>query len=111
MSKDRTVRAADVLGAEMELLRAGSALALQRLEEKEPDLAEYVLENLSLIHSQLMELGGPLKKTRRAYKQVEKLLLVSLTSQHKGLRRLWEGQEDLPETPEPPLPPTTGTSA
>lgn len=124
MASDQQVTASIVLETVMELQRIGSAQAMQRLEQVEPDLMEYVLENLSQLYHRLLELGGPVKRTRRIFRQIEYLVLGCVESMRKGHFRLWEASvEDTPIaqlddlslqldlTPPPPSPPVRPRSS
>jgi hypothetical protein len=53
---------------------------MQRLEETEPELANYLFETLSEIHQNLFSLHGSGAKTRRVYRQVELMTLVCIES-------------------------------
>jgi hypothetical protein len=81
-----------VLEAQMELERRGAAACLQHLEQAEPELANFVLETLSLIYTQLSNLGGSPQKTKRAFRSVQTLLLVSIEALRRGHLELWEKQ-------------------
>ena len=117
MASDQQVTAADVLAAVLELERVGARRSTMRLEQVEPDLAEFLLENLSQLHHRLLDLGGPAKKTRRIFHQVERLALVCVESMRKGHFRLWQASvEDTPlallddsrsQSDAPPLPPSS----
>lgn len=67
MPSDQLVHARMVLQAQMQLRKQGTDSVMQHLEQAEPDLAEYVMESLSLVHRTLLELGGSPKKSRRLY--------------------------------------------
>ena len=95
MASDRLVHARMVLQAQLELKRRGTDSAMLQFEQLEPDLAEYVMESLSLVHQRLAELGGPPKRTRRLYLQVQQLVLVSIGSLRKAHLVLWENQMGL----------------
>ena len=97
MASDQQVTASVVLETLMEVERIGPTRAMQRLEQIEPDLMEYVLKNLSQLHHRLLELGGPAKKSRRIFHQVERLALVCVESMRKGHFQLWQTSvEDTP---------------
>jgi hypothetical protein len=76
-----------VLDAVLEIRRLGPDRALCRLEENEPDLAEYVLESLSALHGDLLKLGGRARATRQVYHQTQELVLVSIAADRGGLGR------------------------
>jgi hypothetical protein len=92
MASDRLVHARMVLQAQLELKRRGTDACMLQLEQLEPDLAEHVMESLSLVHQRLLDLGGPPKKTRRLYLQIQSLVLVSIGSLRKAHLALWETQ-------------------
>ena len=92
MASDQLVHARLVLQAQMQLNRRGIDSAMRHLEQTEPDLAEYVMESLGLLHQRLLDLGGSAKKTRRLYLQVQTLVLVSIDSLGKAHLALWESQ-------------------
>ena len=109
MASDQLVHARMVLQAQMQLHREGVDSAMRHLEQTEPDLAEYVMESLSLVHQRLLELGGSGRKTRRLYLQVQTLVLVSIDSLRKAHLALWEKQmgqtlDQLDPSQEPPDP-------
>jgi hypothetical protein len=58
MPSDQHVTARMVLDAQLELERRGTGALMQHLEKTEPELANFVLETLSLIYSKLSNLGG-----------------------------------------------------
>ena len=97
MASDQQVTAAVVLETLLELQRIGPARAMQRLEQVEPDLMEFLLENLSQLHHRLLDLGGPAKKTRRIFHQAQRVALVCVESMRKGHFRLW--QASVADTP------------
>jgi hypothetical protein len=80
---------------------------MSRLETLEPDLTEVVLEELTEIHRQLLDLGGPPKKSRLLYRRIQSLVLLSITALQKAHYRLWQTEmggrlEELDSTNEPP---------
>ncbi len=97
VASDQQVTASVVLETLLEVQRIGPARAMQRLEQVEPDLMEFLLEDLSQLHHRLLDLGGPAKKSRRIFHQVERLALVCVESMRKGHFRLWQASvEDTP---------------
>ncbi|HSZ54138.1 MAG TPA: hypothetical protein VK797_00645 [Tepidisphaeraceae bacterium] len=92
MATDQQVTARMVLEAQLELERRGAGALMQHLEKTEPELANFVLESLSLIYQKLANLGGPPQKTKRAFCSVQTLLLVSLEALRRGHLVLWEKQ-------------------
>jgi hypothetical protein len=92
MATDQHVSARMVLEAQLDLERRGAGAFMQHLEKTEPELANFVLETLSLIYSKLSNLGGPPQKTKRAFRSVQTLLLVSIEALRRGHLQLWEKQ-------------------
>ena len=92
MSTDQQVTARMVLEAQLELERRGAGAFMQHLEKTEPELANFVMETLSLIYSKLSNLGGPPRRTKRAFCSVQMLLLVSIEAMRRGHLSLWEKQ-------------------
>ena len=58
-ASDGIVRARTILDCVLQLQRQGTHSAMQRLEQTEPDLANYLFETLSAIHQSLLELHAP----------------------------------------------------
>jgi len=92
MATDQQVTARMVLEAQLELERRGAAACMQHLEKTEPELANSVLESLSLIYTKLSNLGGPPQKTKQAFRSVQTLVLVSIEALRRGHLELWEKQ-------------------
>jgi hypothetical protein len=76
----------------MQVKRRGASASLEQLEQTEPDFASFVLENLSLLHSQLDELGGHRRATRRLYRQFEAFLVVCIESLRTAHLELWKSE-------------------
>ena len=74
------VSARTVLRAIMQLKRQGITRLLVGLEQEEPDLAEYFLEEVTRIYHSLLELGGEARPTRRVQQQIEAMALVCIRS-------------------------------
>ena len=116
MPSDQIVTARAILDAVLELRRLGSTRVLRTLEQVEPDLAEYVMENLSLIHAGLLSLGGRPKRTTRVFRQVEELALVCVTAFGKAGYAAWlrseagAGAEQLDAAPPPEVPRSAGAA-
>ena len=100
MPHDQVVTPRHLLEAQMLLERAGHGRFLRDLESREPEMANYLMENCSQLHGQLMALGGPARRTQRLYLQMEALLLVCLRAQRDAHRELWDDQD--PPGPAPP---------
>lgn len=89
-SQDRQVSPKHVLQSLMRLKRQGSQRALEELEQLEPDLAEYLMEELSLLHQKLLELAGPPRRTRWLARRVESLALVLVASLRQAHYEMWK---------------------
>ena len=96
MPSDRLVTATHVLKAVMELDRRGTTQAMSELEKLEPDMVEYLLESLTRLHHQLMDLGLSRKDTRKAYHRAEKTALVCIMSLRQAYRELLDDQAGTP---------------
>lgn len=97
-ASDKVILARDILDAVIRVRRTGVQSLLQQFEQEEPELAEIVLEEISLIHHRLLDGGIPAKDVRRIMHRTESLILVSLYAIRQAYRRLWE------QHPEPPPP-------
>jgi hypothetical protein len=75
------VSARDVLNALSEIRRRGQWPLFQELESIEPELAEFVLEEITAIHHTLLKTGARPKAVRRFQRQVQSLVLVCVLSQ------------------------------
>ena len=73
MASDQVVGARDVLAALMQVRRLGSGPELRELEQQEPDLTEFLLEETTAIHQQLLALGGNPKRSRRVWHRIQTL--------------------------------------
>ncbi|MEX0886752.1 MAG: hypothetical protein WD009_09960 [Phycisphaeraceae bacterium] len=76
MASRPTVQAQDVLRAIHELHRRGTAYVIDMLDEHEPALTDHLTEALSLVHREVLNLGGPARASQRVYWRVEELTLV-----------------------------------
>ena len=70
------VTARDVLKALSEVRRRKHWPLFQELEAAEPDLSEFVLEEVSAIHHTLLQAGVRPRTVRRLQRQVQTLVLV-----------------------------------
>ena len=110
MPTDQQVSARMILEARLELERRGSNYFMEHLEKTEPDLANFVMETLSVIYQRMTRLGGPPIKTQRLFRQVKALLIISIESMRKGHLELWKTQMGSqlplldPADEDPPLP-------
>lgn len=109
-SSDAAVRARHVLAATRRVKHLGNDELLRQLEQREPELAEHVLEELTVIHGRIVGLGGPLRKSRRVYQQVVALLLVSLESLSVAHAELWSDESPASSDPAPGFPGDTPPS-
>ena len=103
MASDRIVSARNVLDALSELKRIGTTTALEQLEQIEPDLASYLMEELGRVHEALLKLHAKPRITRRLIHQIELMTLVSVMALRNSQIRLWqeemrEGDGDEPKT-------------
>ncbi len=105
MASDRLVTARDVLRALLRARRAGARRLLEELEGREPDLCEFLLEELTAIHGRLAAAGVPARDVRRLYRRVEAGALVLVTSLQNAQFRLW--QQDAAGTPLAAIDPAT----
>lgn len=71
------VSAKAVLNALSAVRRRGHWPLFQRMEHAEPELAEHVMEELSLVHQSLMASGARPKVARRLQRQVQSVVLVA----------------------------------
>jgi hypothetical protein len=71
------VDARAVLAALAAVKRRGHWPLFQRLEHAEPELAEHVLEELSLVHQSLLASGARPRVVRRLQRQVQSIVLVA----------------------------------
>jgi hypothetical protein len=118
VTQDQVVCARDVLRAVSQVRRLGTNASIQQLEQTEPDLTEFLLEELSAVHQLVLALGGRPRLERRVVRRVESMALVLVTSLRAAQLRLWEDRvagtalahldpthPDAPEAdPRPPAP-------
>src|SRR5438105_3940607 len=72
----RLISARDVLSAVIAMQRLGASELLRRLEQSQPDLAEYAMESLSNLHGRLLALGGRAKQTQKVFELMQTIVLV-----------------------------------
>src|SRR5688500_18578508 len=89
MASDQVVGAKHVLHALMRTKRQGIQRAMAELERAEPDLAGYLMEELSLVHQKLFELGASAGRTRWLVRRTEALTLVCIAALRQGHYDLW----------------------
>ena len=90
MASDQQVTAQAVLRAVMRLRRQGTDQTLRELETVEPDLASFVMEEFSLVHRDLLALGGPPKRSRRLQRRLEEVVLTCITTMREAHHLLWQ---------------------
>jgi hypothetical protein len=93
-SGDRLVDAKAILEAIAELKRRGNSAVMAELELIEGELANHVMEELGLVHQELMKTGARAKLIRRVFVQVESLVLVSVLALRNAQQRLWQDADD-----------------
>lgn len=72
--------------------------ALEDLEHREPDLAEFVLEELTALHDGLLAAGANSRKTRRLVRRCQALAAVIILALRESHARLWADEpEDEPD--------------
>ena len=111
MIKDQLVLSQDVLRAVMTVRREGTTAMIERWDATEPELVEFLLEELSAVHQMVLSLGGKPRIERRITRRVESMALVLLQSLRQSQIRLWQDQiEGAPanQTLSQPVDPTPG---
>jgi hypothetical protein len=88
-SSDQLVTARDVLRALAEVRRRGNRAALEEFEKREPDLAEFLLEEVTALHHDVLASGAEPRKARRLSRRVETLAVVLVTTLRLAGLRLW----------------------
>jgi hypothetical protein len=104
----------------MQLRRRGHQAVLEELEQLEPDLLEYALEQLGSVHKLVLDGELSPRLARRLVRQTEELALALITSLRAAHLRLWQDEhapdgaegEDENEgaTTDPPRPPPSPPS-
>lgn len=89
MPTDQLVQSRDVLDAVMQIRRQGRAQVLRQLEQLEPDLAEYVMEESSRIYQAVLATGVAHRHVQRLHRRCEGLVLVTLLALRHATLRLW----------------------
>ena len=77
------ITARQVLQALSEVRRRKVWPVVQELEKTEPDLTEFLLEELSAIHQTLMATGAQPKIVRRLQRQVQVMAVVLIVTLRK----------------------------
>lgn len=75
-SEPPAVEARAILAALVVVRRRGQWPLLQELEKLEPELASYLMEELSAVHQTLLATRAPPKVVRRLQRQIQSLVLV-----------------------------------
>lgn len=89
MASDQLVNAKDVLLALSQVRRRGPDPLLQELEQREPDLAEYLMEECTALHARISRLACKPRTLRRLSRRIENLALVLVISLQQAQLRLW----------------------
>lgn len=76
--REQAVTARDVLAAVHECQRLGHRRVLESLEQREPDLAEHLMEGLGQLHRHLLNAGLDARTTRALYRSMEAVAFVSI---------------------------------
>jgi hypothetical protein len=103
MPSDQTVTARDVLRALADVRRRGTRSALAEFEQLEPDLAEFLIEEVTAIHHDVAATGARARRLRALTERVETLVIVLVQSLRQAHLRLWG------ETPANPATDAAGT--
>jgi hypothetical protein len=88
MPSDKLVQSQDLLYAVMEVRRRGNQKLIEELEAREPELAEYVLEELTVIHQKIAAVGARTKQIRALDRRIEGLMHVVAQALRAGYGRL-----------------------
>ena len=89
------VSAKQVLHAISEIRRRGRWPLFQELEAAEPDLTDFVLEETSAIHHELLKASVKPRAVRRLQDRLQSLVLVCVLS----LRQSRDGETTQPDPP------------
>jgi hypothetical protein len=95
VASDQTVTARHVLQSLTRTKRQGLQTAMAELEKLEPDLAGYLMEELSLLHQKLFELGAPAARTRWLVRRTESLMLVCIGALRLAHADLWHREVEI----------------
>jgi len=95
MASDQQVSAQHILQAVVRLKREGSQRVLEHLESVEGELASYFMEELSMIHQRILDLGAPARRGQLLLRRIEALTLVCIGALRESHYQLWrEDQAD-----------------
>ena len=94
MASDQVVTAKDVLDALLRVQRGGPDPMIRELEQCEPDLCEYLLEQTTALHHAVGDLGARAARTRRISRAIEQTALVLVFSLRNAQLRLWRQQHE-----------------
>ena len=82
-----------------ELQRLGSRRVLEQLEAHEPDLAEFVMEELTNLQHDLWTTGASDQLTRRLYRRTEQLALTPIMALREAQAHLLNDLASDPDDP------------
>lgn len=81
------ISARKVLLATQELQRYGHRRQIERMEQSQPHLAEFLLEELSQLHRALLNAGLDARTTRKLYRRAQALTLTCIRACELGITR------------------------
>jgi hypothetical protein len=96
-ASDQLVTAKSILEAITEVKRRGRHRVLRDLEATEPELAGYVMEELTSIFHLLHRTGIRSKQLHRINWRMERMALVSIVAMRRAHYRLW--RKSIQDTP------------
>lgn len=108
MPSDGIVTARLILRVASRIQRDRGRQAMQQLDDQEPELSEYVLEQLSDLHHRLWAMGLSERRAQALYRRLETLVLTAVTAQRLACGDLLEG---LTEQTPPAKPPASNGEA
>ncbi len=101
MASDGLVSARMVVRALTRLQHQGSKPLLQELETHEPELAEFVMEQLGELHQRLWAAGINRRTSQRLYRDIEKLVLTAISARREGQLQFLEDLQANDQTKHP----------
>lgn len=105
---DQIVSTRDVLRALLRVRREGASRLMNELEQREADLCEFVLEELTALHGLLVVAGVPPAQERRIFRRMESGALVLVLALQNASHRLCE--QSIADTPLARLDPAADSS-
>jgi hypothetical protein len=78
----------------MDVRRRGTRAVAEELEQREPDLAEFLLEEVTAVHRLAAAAGVRPRLERRLTRRAEAMGLVLVTALRHAQLRLWREQAD-----------------